>query len=273
MTTRKGVLNATSRKKRDTMLNYTNISPNTPVGGSSYAAGPSRFPGDYSTTIDNSPMTVVWTATARDVTRATGGSAGTVYTTSTRTAQTCYMVGLKETVEIQINNGVPWQWRRVCFTAKGFHTFLNFTPGTSLETSNGYARASSILDGTKSTGSLGRLYDVLLRGVASVDWHDPMVAATDNQRVSIKYDVTRTLSAGNESGKIQKFNLWHAMGKNLRYDEDENGGDESGSKWSTLGKPGMGDYYVVDMFRPRYAALNSDNLWSNPSATLYWHER
>ena len=63
------------------------------------------------------------------------------------------------------------------------------------------------------------------------------------------------------------------MNHNLVYGDDEVGGQEATTLFSTEGKAGMGDYYVVDLFQPSFGAGESDTLYFRPQATLYWHER
>lgn len=214
-----------------------------------------------------------WCATARDPSIASGGNRGTVTDNATRTAQTCFMRGLAENIEITTNDGLPWQWRRICFTFKGKDVF-NAITGTgqslSLETSNGYVRVVNTAYGSTAVGALQGL---LFRGAAGVDWSNIMIAPTDNTNVSIKYDKTCTIASGNEEGVIRNYKRWHPMNKNLVYNDDEQGGTETFSGYSTAGKPGMGDYYVVDIFQPRVSGTASSLLRFEPSATLYWHEK
>ena len=47
-----------------------------------------------------------------------------------------------------------------------------------------------------------------------------------------------------------------------------------GEPWSTSNKVGMGNIYVLDMFKPHDAAIGAEQgLSFNPTATLYWHEK
>jgi len=63
------------------------------------------------------------------------------------------------------------------------------------------------------------------------------------------------------------------MGKNLIYDDDELGGETEEGFLSTRGSGSMGDYYVVDFFRPANIAGVDDVIRFDPTATLYWHEK
>jgi len=100
-----------------------------------------------------------------------------------------------------------------------------------------------------------------------------MIAKTDQSRVSVKYDVTRTIASGNDRGIVRKYKLYHPMNKNLVYNDDEVGGRTTSSNYSVDSKLGMGDFWVVDLIRSRYGAASSDVMIFSPQATLYWHER
>lgn len=269
---KKRLLNITSTKKRDTMLTYTNMTSSSQTGGTTYAADvPAIITGGLSV---NQVTAMLWCATARDNTISSGNTKGTSFDTSARTSSTPYMIGLKEAIEIQVSTGMPWQWRRICFTTKGS---LGLTYNTSLavatETSNGYVRVVNALPGDPGGGQQYILFERLFRGQNTVDWNDPMTAKTDNQRVTVKYDKTVSLASGNEDGFIRKYNRWHDMHKTLVYNDDELGGGEAAQQFSTIGKAGMGDYYVLDMFRARTGATTSDQLSFRPETTLYWHEK
>lgn len=257
----------TSQKKRDTMIPYTNTSIGTPQGNSSYSSQPAVIGAGY--TVFN-PF--VWCATARDNTINSTLVPGSKFTLATRTATACYMRGLKETVEIQTSSGLPWQWRRICFTAKGFHNRVTNATGFSLglETSNGWAR---VVNEIPDNARRDLLEEVIFKGKKFVDWFDQITAPTDNSRVTIKYDKVRHIAAGNEEGCIRRYPMWHGMNKTLVYDDDETGGTEQVSSFSTIGKAGMGDYYVVDFFIPRIGGTSADQLTFTPQATLYWHEK
>jgi len=262
----------TSVKKRDTMLTYTNSTASAQTGGTTYAADvPAVVTGGQGV---NTAAAFLWCATARDNTTSNSNNRGTTFDQATRTSTTPYMVGLKEAIEIQVSTGMPWQWRRICFTVKGS---LGITQTTSFalstETSNGYVRVLNQLNG--GPGSLDGyiLYERLFRGQNTVDWNDVMTAKVDTSRVTLKYDKTCSLASGNEDGFIRKYNRWHGMNKTLVYNDDELGGVENPQSFSSTGKAGMGDYYVLDLFRARTGSTSTDQLSFRPESTLYWHEK
>lgn len=258
--TRKRILNTTSRKKRDEMLPYFQNGKGA-TGGS----GPAQF---NATT----GAVFVWAATARDFTTSTSGNTAPVSWIAARTASSCYMVGLKETIEIQTSTGLPWQWRRICFTKKGP---LGLSSAPELETTYGEQRLLYNYNAGNAgdTTDTQTLYSLIFNGAYGIDWTEPLIAKTDRNRVSVKYDRTVTVSSGNASGKLFKKNFWMPMRSTLLYDDDENAMTETGSKYSTTGKIGMGDYYVVDIIRGGIGGTSSDQIQFSPCSTLYWHER
>nr|UBJ26148.1 capsid protein [Red panda feces-associated gemycircularvirus] len=265
---RKRILNITTEKKMDTMMMSSNVT----------AARPTPAPTTYSnseailTGGNSDEYTFVWCATARTNLVNAGGSVGTKFTKSTRTASEVYMRGLKEAIEIQSSSSLPWQWRRICFTYKGFALEVPGSTGYSdnLIFSEGYRR---VVNEIPVGSPRNTLYDTLFQGEKDVDWVDPLVAKTDPDIITIRYDKTMTLSSGNEQGMIRKYMRWHPMNSKLIYDDDERGGSVNPSAYSARITSSMGDYYVVDIFRPRVGSTTSQQLLFRPLATLYWHEK
>lgn len=252
------------------MLGWTNSTTASQIGGTTYTSAAAVVNGGL---IDTQAATFIWCATARDNTTNATGNRGTQADLATRTSGTPYMVGLKEAIEIQCSTGMPWQWRRICFTYKGTILTNSTSFSTAIETSNGWVRVLNQLSGNPGADPQYSFFVKLFKGQNTSDWVDPMIAPTDNSRVTIKYDKTITLASGNEDGFIRKYNRWHGMNKTLVYDDDEVGGAELTSAYSNQGKAGMGDYYVVDMFRARVGSTPSDQLSFRPVSTLYWHEK
>lgn len=256
----KRILNITSTKKRDNMLGYSNSTAAAQTGSTTYVGQPAVVTGN------NLNAAFLWCATARAA--SDGTSLGTPMEQATRTATTCFMRGVKERIEIQCSNGVPWQWRRICFTVKSLFLSVSSSFNVRILTSNGYAR---VMNQVPNPGT--QLYPMLFKGLNSSDWNDAMIAPVDTTRVTVKYDKTLTIASGNEDGCIRAYSRWHAMNKNLVYDDDELGAGEVTNDFSVTSKAGMGDYYIVDIFRARIGAAATDQLSINPQATLYWHEK
>lgn len=272
---RKRILNITTVKKRDNMLPYTNLTNAAPEGGTTYINAPAvltaRTSGDPAV---NSPYALLWCATARDLTTS-DNLINSRTVESARTASDCYMVGLKERIDIQVATGLPWQWRRICIAFKG--NLPGADESTSFynkrETSSGWMRVVNGVQGDRNSGQLYSLFEVLFAGQNASDWLDPMVAKTDRTRVTVLYDKTRTIASGNERGMVRKYNMWHPMRKYLSYQDDESGENMRSGAYSTTSRKGMGDVYVIDLFRNRIGGATTDQLIFSPSATLYWHEK
>lgn len=257
------------------MLCYTNSTSGSQSGSTTFTQSAAVVNGGLS---DSSVAAYIWCATARTNETASGAPATGKFLQATRTASSCYMVGLSEKIEIQCNTGMPWQWRRICFTMKGpplvaTNPTAGSAVGTSQITSNGIVRLMNQVPGNPGQNPMYALMVTLFRGDVNSDWNDPMTAPTDNSRVTIKYDKTTTLASGNEDGFIRRYSRWHPMRKTLVYDDDESGGGEIANARSVPGKAGMGDYYVLDFFRARQGSATTDQLTVRPEATLYWHER
>lgn len=268
MMTRKSLLNITSRKKRDNMVSVSDQTstarPGTRSVGPAVMSGGSLFTG-------TGAYIFLWCATARDLSTDSDGDPSYVIDEAARTARSVYMRGLRENVELQSSSGVPWQWRRILVSAKGFPAVFTTTQQAQLylEDTTGYRRlVSEVL-----TTDRGTLTTALFRGAYSIDWSDYFTAKVDNSRFTVLYDKTRSVASGNESGVLRRHTLWHPFNKSLIYNDDESGDSVTPGHYSTLGKAGMGDVFVIDIFQPRSGATSSDQLIFQPQSTLYWHER
>lgn len=269
-TSRRRILNITSRKKRDVMLPITNIIvPRNPTN-TTYSPAAAILQGNVAGFTED-PYIIPWVASARDMDVAGTATEGMVGDEATRTSSACYIRGLKENIEIQVSDGVPWQWRRLVFTAKGLQTSFQFGPSEGLftETSSGFRR---LINETRGS-NLAALTAVMFRGQSGTDWNDYLTAPVDTRNITLMYDKTRTIASGNEQGMIREYKMWHPVNKTLVYGDDQNGGDTNDFQFSTLAKPGCGDIYVVDIFRPRVGAGSTSQLRFHPAATFYWHER
>lgn len=190
------------------------------------------------------------------------------------------MKGLSEHLRIQTNTGIPWFHRRICFTLKGLNVFNSPISTDSptvgfvyADTSNGMERLWVNENVNAMNGTIAAQVGVLFKGVIAKDWNDYILAPVDTGRVSVKFDKTWTMQSGNASGIVRERKLWHAMNKNLVYDDDENGDMETPSYFSSDSRAGMGDYYVVDFIQAGTGGTSSDLLQLSSVSTLYWHEK
>lgn len=268
--TNKKILNLTSTKKRNGMLTFSNT--NT-VGAASNVL-------QQNLTI-NAPngANVLWSPTAQDLSDQTGNPAS-ISEVAARTSSVCFMRGLSERIRIQTSSGVPWFWRRICFTSKGgsFNSpSSSDTPlqGTQpyLDTSSGVQRYALNQQVNNMPNTINNQQSIIFKGASGVDWNDVIIAPIDTSRITLKYDRVTTFRSGNNNGTVRETNLWHGMNKNLRYDDDESGDREVTSFFSTDSKEGMGDYYIYDIIRAGLGGTTSDLMSMAFNSTLYWHEK
>lgn len=264
---KKRILNATSTKKRNTMLSWSN----TTSSGASQTVGV----GSGIVTASTSGI-FVWCPTAQQF-----NSDSLSRNQASRSATTCYMVGLKENIRIQTSSGVPWFHRRICVTLRGTNYFNVTAPGDTpvqttqpyVSTSNGYERLwlNGYVNGQPQT--ISGQFGLLFRGIQGQDWNDPITAAMDTTRVDVKFDKTWKIQSGNNNGIVRERKMWHKMGHNIVYDDDESGSSEQTSVYSVDSKQGMGDYFVIDIIQSGLGGTSSDLLSINATSTLYWHEK
>uniref|UniRef100_A0AAU6S5C9 Capsid protein n=1 Tax=Eptesicus serotinus feces associated gemykolovirus 3 TaxID=3139978 RepID=A0AAU6S5C9_9VIRU len=266
---KRSILNTTSRKKRNTMLSWSNT--NGTGATQTVALGNLLVPGS------TGYAWVPWHATAMDI-----DALSIIPNDASRTSSTCYMVGLAENLKFQTSTGLPWFHRRICFSIKGPNPFagissLDNTANQSTnfyaDTSNGMERLWFNLQVNNSTTTLAAQQALLFKGVQGKDWTDVITAPLDNTRVSIKYDKTWTISSGNSNGIVRERKMFHSMRRNLVYDDKETGQGKLNSYYSVNSKLGMGDFYVIDIIQPGSAGTASDLLLLSATSTLYWHEK
>lgn len=265
--TAKKVLNTTATKKKDNMLTSYGVGFAGAPGIGPYIMSPTpTFFSPNPTPF--APNVFLWMPSAR------GLSGAADQTTVGRTDTNPYMVGLRENWTMRTNSGIEWQWRRIVFTMKGGP--LRSPNLWYVDGGAGYTRLlRNLSEDTSSSGPGSALYlalvDLVFDGTLNVDYSNVFTAKTDNTRVTIKSDRTRNLNSGNQNGRIITLRTYTPMNKTLNYDDEENGPSIVGSSYSTLGKPGMGDVYVLDLFRGN--GTTSDQLVVSSDATLYWHEK
>lgn len=255
--TRRRILNISSRKKRDTMQAV--VIPDS-GGSSSVTLGP----GIVRATVGG---TFLWCCTARDM-----ASTGDTFTgTMQRETPTCYMVGLKENMDIITTSGHFWTWRRIIFRLK--FSGLQSVDGentTAVESSAGWGRLMrNIRNRDIEKAVNGRLF----RGTEGADWTSSLTAPVDTNNCTLMYDKVRTIRSGNEQAHRHEYKQWIPMNKNLVYANDENGNTEIAAAFSSLGNAGMGDVYIIDYFDCATPTSADIQLRLSPNATLYWHEK
>lgn len=260
--TRRKIVDITSTKKKDNMICSTNVTPGNDDGTALYDRRPAQLYGGRM-------YIMPWICTGR-----TAEGAAPLQAARTRTE--VYWRGVKERIQIQTNNGTPWQWRRICFTCKrpDLRNLQNstFSWARSLGSAQGWTRVVNdvvLLNPTIAES----LIDLMFDGTQNLDWDDYFTAKSDREQVTVMYDKTFIINPGNESGVMKNYSLWHGMNKNMQYDDDENGGTMNFSPFSTTAKRGMGDYYIVDFIESGSGGDTEDRLTFHPNAVAYWHEK
>ncbi|QCX35060.1 capsid protein [Blackfly genomovirus 2] len=269
---KKSLLNLTARKKRDTMMPLTNTTP-TGAGNASVLADATYVNGV-------SGGEYLWCPTGRAPSIKTG-PAGSVVNQATRTATTCFMRGVKETLKISTSSNIPWFHRRICFCSKDT-TFRYYQASDTPQNTatpvvqnpvRGYVRGW-INQQVNNAGNTTSAWEALIfKGTYAVDWDNLSTALVDTARIDVKFDKTTVIRSDNERGTVITRNYWHGMNKNLVYDDDEIADVTSGAVFSVDDKRGMGDYYVYDIFIPGTGGVAGDLLKVDSTTTLYWHEK
>lgn len=248
------------------MLSYSNTTFDNPYSETySQTGAVLRFPvGGIN---PGSEFFFIWNATARPG-EYSDSTRGSKYDTSLRTSESIYAKGLKERLTLETNNAAPWEWRRICFTSKD--SFGSTDPDTATlfrRTSNGMVRLVS------AQALPTYLNDQLFDGQRNQDWLSAITAPVSTKHFTIRYDKTRVIKSTNNAGTIRNYNLWHSMEKNIVYAGEQEGETMVDESTSVTGKAGMGNYYVVDIFRKHGVNDDQSTLTFTPEATFYWHEK
>jgi len=252
-----------------------------PINQLGTLVGPQQFTG---------PTALLWCPTYREL-QNTPAHGQILLSESSRTSTTVFMKMLVERIRVETSaNGAgdsELQWRRLVFTIKGpvvpytvlpVSHFTNVTIPLGDSAIQQYNRICNPL----TLAEQGSLFQILFRGVGSgvggSDWYDPLTAFKDSENVKFLFDRVINIRSGNANGVIKQVRYVHRFGKNLKYNDIEVGVTEgfqqaaaSQPGFSTQGKPGMGDVYVLDLFRP--IGASSVTFTFLPEAQMYWHER
>ncbi|QCX35068.1 capsid protein [Blackfly genomovirus 6] len=272
----KKILNLTSRKKRNTMMQYANTSSSgggtVPIGpGAMFVSGNNQYIG-------------VWTPTGMDLNSA-GSIENSITEQSLRTATTCFIKGLTENMRIETSSGVPWYWRRIIFTSKQ-NVWLQFSvndatknqsndgnPGVLESSTNGWERLYFNQYINNAPATISDWQSIVFRGTQNRDWSDPLTAQIDTSQVDLRSDRLMTIRSGNASGTVKHIKRYYSVNKNLTYADDESGNAQVTNHFSVRDKRGMGDMHILDIFLPGTGATSTDILKLTSTSTLYWHEK
>lgn len=232
------------------------------------------------TVAGNRTAWTLFSPTARSL--VTSGQTNLTVDESDRTAHTCFARGFSEHLKIQTSSGVPWLWRRICFTLKPSSPF-HFQASPEVPTNYPYVYQDSTTRGMTRLWldiSLNAMPNtwvamraIMFKGEEGSDWLDPITAMVDRTRISVRSDTTTRLMSGNQAGTFKEFKRWYPMNKNIVYGDDEAGPVESPSYFSTGALPGMGDYFIMDIMQPGTGSTVNDLLQVTSTSRYYWHEK
>lgn len=272
---RRSILNTTSTKKRNTMLQWSNTNPANGVS-QTVALSPFVINGSTGTSI------ALFNCTAQDLTQKSGGP-NTVANMAERTSTTCFIKGFSEKWRIQTSSPIPWFWRRIVFRARNtqFTTFnggdtptqTNSGSTSYLDTSSGMQRLYLNLAVNASNQTINQINEIVFKGSQGTDWNDAQTALLDTARIDVVRDIRTTIKSTNAAGAVRESSHYFAYNHNLVYADDENGEQENSSYLSVQDKKGGGDMYILDFFTPGIGASASDLLAMISTSTLYWHEK
>lgn len=249
------------------MINFTNT---TLTGNSLTSAAAGR-----TTILGNRAATILWCPTARQYSSTQTGNPTQLSSANP------YYVGLKENLRIDTNSGRPWRHRRICFSSRGDEAFQSTVPNPGSvpwdpyvqDATVGYVRPYYDLSTSAAfTPLVSEINNNVFRGTINADWDSRIDAIVDTDRVNVHFDKLWVIRPTTTVGSSVTRKLWHPMKKTLFYDQDEEGKVENVQKWATLGKKGMGDYFVLDIF-DCFAGSASDALSIGGDSVLYWHEK
>jgi len=266
MTSRRRILNATTLKKRDTLMNLTTTNA-TGAPQTTWATGRAFLQG-------SAVNIMCWSPTCRVPSESLRNNPGQLSTGKP------YYVGLKENLRIDTSSGRPWRHRRICFTTKNDGNLYEGAPdaipvwkrGGPIDSNVGYVRPWQPMIGGAYTELRDHLINILFQGTITQDFDNAVDAKVDRTRVDIKFDRTWTIRPQTTVGSTAPKKLWHPMHKMFHYDQDESGKVTNYTDYAAATRQGMGDYYVVDIF-DCFQGTSSDLLAIGGESTLYWHER
>ncbi|AIF34848.1 capsid protein [sewage derived gemykibivirus 2] len=256
--TNRRILNVSSKKKVDTMMPL--VIGNDGVGTEGPLLVTPAEPGQG--------FNSLYIPSARDYYNTNSSHA--------RSAETIFVRGYKERVNVTVSGGATWTWRRTVFCMKGDMLRDAWTDNSqppqydSLGPMAGQTPTRSI--GPMDTILADVIRGLLYRGVQGSDWYDPYTAPIDTTRVTLLRDQVITINPTNDSGRTRMYRFWQPINKNLAYQSYENDESTVSGAYSVRSKPGIGDIYIFDQVRRETGAATASFRFS-PEGTFYWHER
>lgn len=257
--TRRRILDVTSRKKQDNMLAHVVNDDGTENDGAI-------------TLQSNIVLACLFVPTARR-TRTN------ITDPQLRNSAKTFSVGYKERVDMFVQGGGAWQWRRIVFTIRSGSLLaaLDGIPGKSVVENQLFLQQSSggcqRVIGPLALPTQEAVTALLFKGQEGSDWRTPLNAKIDTSRITLVFDKLYSLNSGNESGFVRSFRHWFPTKKNLVYDDDMESNLVGDSPFSVDAKGSMGDLFVFDYIQAVVPSSgSSQQLIFSPQGTYYWHE-
>lgn len=245
---RKTLLNITSKKKRDDMLSY-NGTATAPT------LQPSNVLGAY-----------LYSPSMR--TKELPGIPEDPNSNARRSSEYTFARGYAERIQLTVSNGNPWQWRRIMVFNKDLDFYPDFTRWSRETTTQGFMR---LLTNSSGTATYNQTAALLFEGAFGLDWNDPMIAPIDTKRVKVYSDRLMTINPGSTDGKSMLIKRWYPINKSIVYDDQQQGKSETPALNSTVGRPGAGDFLIIDLFAS--SGAGTSQIQVQMQGTYYWHER
>lgn len=253
------IVNIASVKKQDNMSQWVPTTPTNPAGAGAFTPA--------SITATGTPIGVLFCPSARDLEQTNNDM-------DDRNQQLVFARGYKETCDMRVLGSVPFRWRRIVFSCKGLPALFQSSDPTfnsnyfQFESASGIVRQTTPLP----SGGYGLTNAYLFKGQVNLDWHNPLQAKVDTQRVNLHYDKTVGMNPGNQTGSFHTYHHWFPINRNIMYSDDEAGVGGETSRFSSLAKPGIGDVFVYDLFESTRLS-ETDTLQVRFQGTWYWHEK
>lgn len=204
------------------------------------------------------------------------GTGGNLSNISQREASYTFAKGIKENCRLYVSGPGGVLWRRLVIS---FHSDPQAGPiggwapkwTTAKNSTTGYARA---LYNQLAGSNFPSIQSNLWRGFGGVDWTDDFTAKPDTQLVKVHYDRTMSFNPGagtTASSTIYSKSFYHPLNKMMLYADDEQA--NTGNTAGFVGRGGLGDVYIVDLFRKSNLSDSTTTWQFSPECTYYWHER
>ena len=187
--------------------------------------------------------------------------------------------GYRERVLIRVSQ--PVLWRRIVFwTYERPFGAIPWRVAEPIDTDQEYYTRR--LDRKNLFGSDVQLRDIMFRGTLGIDYRQETIhnARVDKEKNRVVFDKTLNVTPNydastDEFGKIMEVSMWHAINKNIRYDDIEEGSSKISNGWSAMTQRSPGNMIVVDIFTngDKGIDLTTQIGTVQMNGTYYWHER